>query len=217
MKRFIMGAALIALAGAAGMPVAQAKQIDFTGPLVEVEDDDGTGRYSGREKGDVFFGNIDDTTFAGSISDGAVVTSFDCCDAAASGFNLSNDAMLEDDRLDLLNQLLGTSTFGAGSIFDIVDIEGDTFIDNDNRIEVGLSYILPQDTFASDNPTDTSFDAARAFVTLYFIVEDPYNDGDIIYSAIGQVTAVPWPASVWLMALGVPIVASFARRKTGTR
>ena len=215
MKRQLTEVLFVALVGITVVSTAQAARVDFAGPLVAVEEDDGSGRYTGRRDGDVFVGHIDDQTFEGAISDGVTVTTFGCCIAAGS-FEISNDVVLDFAAAGFLNQLSGSNAFSFGSVIDLVDIEGDTDLGGGRRLEVGLSYILPQTTFVSDNPPHQGFDADSALVTLYFVTEDDSRAFGGVYSAIGQVTAVPWPASVWLMGVGLPIVAGFARRQRKT-
>ena len=109
----VTGVALAALIGMSIVPSAEAARVDFAGPLVRVEADDGSGRYAGRGVGDFFFGHIDNQTFEGAISDGVTVTTFGCCINAGS-FEVTNDVLLDFPAAGFLNQVLGSNAFSAG-------------------------------------------------------------------------------------------------------
>lgn len=216
MKHVLTGVALAALTAMSVVPSAQAARVDFAGPLVRVIEDDGSGRYAGRGVGDSFFGHIDDQTFEGAISDGVTMTTFGCCINAGS-FEVTNDVLLDFAAAGFLNQVPGSSGFSAGQVIDLVDIEGDVDLGGGRRIEVGLSYFLPSDTFASAHPPGQSFDVDSALLTLYYVVEDTFGSPKEPYNVVGLVSAVPWPAPVWLMGLGLPVIAGFARRQEQAR
>ena len=195
-------AALLATTIAA--PAVQAKPIEFAGPLRVVEFDSGAGRYSGVPLGTRFSGSIDDTTFAGTISDGVTTTLFDCC-IAAGGFELIDDLTLDADQAALFNQIAGAGRFAEGDVFDLVDIEGDTDAGG-GRIEVGLSFLFSPSTFAGPSDRDR-FDPGRAAAAAFFVFEEDANGLDV-YSGIGPISAVPGPASGWMMAVGLAFVAA---------
>ena len=190
---------------------AQAAVLGFSGPLLVIETDDGTGRYAGASIGDVFFGQIDDGSFAGQISDGATATVFGCC-IAAGGLGLSNDVTVDSEFAALLNGILGANVYSAGDLVDQVDIEGDVIIVGDHRIEVGLSYVLDPSTFADESATNYPFDPAKLVTSLYFVLEQDAGESDI-FSAVGLVSAVPWPDSLWLMSAGLALVFFAIRRR----
>lgn len=216
MKHVFTAAALVTLIAVCTVPSAQAARIDFVGPLVAVDEDDGSGRYAGRNVGDHFAGHIDDQTAVGAISDGTTVTTFGRGISAGS-FTITNDVLLDFAAAGFLNQVSESDTFSFGSVIDLVDIEGDTHVGDGLRIEVGLTFILPPTTFASDTPLRQSFDADSALVTLFYVTEDDSRGIGDIYSATGRVTAVPLPASIWLVGLGLSIVASFTRHQQKRR
>ncbi|MCB1907357.1 MAG: hypothetical protein KDH15_08300 [Rhodocyclaceae bacterium] len=197
------------LASSVAVPGAEAAGIAFSGPLQIVEFDNGGGRYSGVPLGTLFSGMIDDTSFAGSISDGRTTTVFDCC-IAAGGFELTNDLVLDADQAALFNQLAGAGRFAAGEVVDLVDIEGDTGAGG-GRIEVGLSFVFSPTTFAG--PSDTAlFDPGKASAAAFFVFEEDAS-GLAVYSGIGPISAVPGPDSAWLMSIGMAVVAAGVVRR----
>ncbi|MGI9285452.1 MAG: VPLPA-CTERM sorting domain-containing protein [Pseudomonadales bacterium] len=210
---------------------ANAVVIDFQGSPDIIEVDSGGAVYSGAT---FFSGSIDvqpDGTFTdGVITDGTTSTAFSCpmftdpdtCGIAA-GSSFSNNVVLDQDSASLLNTLLGTSNFSAGDTVDGVNIEGDANTGNGTRIEAGLSYIFPSDTFADGLSTFADifplFDPDDATVALFFILEDDDNlpdDDDDIYSAFGLLDSpptpeVPLPAAAWLF--GSALLGLIAARK----
>ena len=167
--------------------------IDFSGQLDIIDVDDG-GIYSGATTSTNFSGNIDDGTANGEISDGSTVTPFGCC-IAAGGFSITNNELLNADDAALLNTITGTSTFSAGDIIDIVDIEGDAVTAGGGRIEVGLNYILDGSAFANTDPGNYPFNPEDLILTLFFIVEEDVG-GVTIFDAVGQADTVPAPADL---------------------
>ncbi|MGI9343619.1 MAG: VPLPA-CTERM sorting domain-containing protein [Gammaproteobacteria bacterium] len=199
----VLSAVLLGVGLLAGS--AHAATINFDGPLVLIETNDPAARYSGTSLGSLFTGNIDDTTFAGSITGDGITTDFTCCIDAGPNPSFDDDVELLGGDADFLNSLAGKTVFTSGDIVDIVDIEGDVIIGNGNRIEVGLSYILASsaDTYP--------FDPAKRLLTLYFIVEE-LPDGSEIYNVLGRDYVIPLPASVWLFGSAIGLLG-FARRR----
>jgi len=185
--------------------------INFSGQLDVIDLDDG-GVYSGTPLGTTFFGSIDDVTSSGKISDGTTLTSFNCC-IAAGGLTVSNNFALDADEAALLNALTGSQRYSAGDILDGVNIEGDiaTSTETDGRIEIGLSYLFDADTFNNENPDNYPFDPNDVQVALFFIYEEDSGEG--IYSAVGELNAVPLPPSVWLFGVGIVSLIGVAKRK----
>lgn len=184
--------------------------INFSGQL-DVIDDAGGAVYSGVTTSTNFFGNIDDGTANGSISDGTTATSFGCC-IAAGGFSITNDDLLDADGADFLNSIAGASIFSAGDLIDSVGIEGDIVTAGGGRIEVGLSYILVGNAFTSTDSSNYPFDPNDLLLALFFIVEED-SGGNIIFDAVGQLNPVPIPAAVWLFGSGLLGLIGVARRK----
>ncbi|MCB1914907.1 MAG: hypothetical protein KDG52_04205 [Rhodocyclaceae bacterium] len=212
MKTRIAAAATALLTMGTVTPIADAAGIVFSGPLQVIEFDTGAGRYSGVALGTLFSGFIDDTSFAGSISDGLTRTDFDCC-IAAGGLELHDDLLLDAGQAALFNLLAGAGRFAEGDLIDLVDIEGDTDT-GAGRIEVGLSFVFAPTTFSG--PSDVSmFDPGKASAAAFFLFEESAVGADI-YSGIGPISAVPWPPSAWLMGVGLAIVAAgTGRRRSG--
>lgn len=186
--------------------------INFSGTLDIVELDLGGGVYSGTPIGTMFNGYIDDVTANGVITDGTKLTSFGCC-IAAGGLDVTNDFVIDADYAMYFNQLSNSSSFSAGDIFDIVDIEGDESVSGGGRIEVGLSYILDKNAFSDESLSNYPFDPSDVLLALFFIAEEN-SSGDDIYSAVGQINAVPLPATIWLFGAGILGLLRYARAST---
>ena len=197
MKTFRRALALLALFLSFA---AQAAVIDFSGPLRIIETDEGGAIYSGVPIGTQFSGSIDDVTANGSITGAGITTNFGCC-IAAGGLEFTNNVVLDGLSATLLNTLSGTTDFAPGQIYDLADLEGDTLVLPDGRIEVGLSFLFPEDTYANDDPGNI-LDPTAALLTVFFIVEEASGE---IYSSIGlAVVPIPVPGALWLFgsALG---------------
>ena len=173
--------------------IAEAADIEFTGQLDVIQEDNGSAIYSGFTVGTEFVGSIDDSTFDGFITDvaGTEFTEFGCC-IAAGGLSVTNDEIIDADTAELLNSLAGTS-FTAGDTFDLIDIEGDAATSGGGRIEVGLSFVLDTLAVASDSPDGYPPSPDDVLVTLFFITESD-SQGEEIYSALG-VLDDPYPMS----------------------
>ena len=172
---------------------AQATIIDFSGQPDVINVDNG-GIYSGSTTSTNFFGNIDDVTANGSISDGITETQFGCC-IAAGGFSITNNEVLDADSAALLNSIIGSPTFTAGDIVDIVDIEGDAATAAAGRIEVGLNYILDSSAFNDTDPGNYPFNPDDLILSLFFIIEED-SIGNTIFDAVGQADTVPATADI---------------------
>ncbi|MBT8145388.1 MAG: hypothetical protein KJN90_00965, partial [Gammaproteobacteria bacterium] len=167
---------------------SNAQPIDFSGKLDLIVEDSGSGVYSGVPLGTLFTGSISPLTGGGEISDGNKSTTFSCC-IAAGGLSIDNDESLDAETASLLNSLTGSSSFSAGQILDLVDIEGDVATAGGGRIEIGLSYILSSDAFDDNSLGNYPFDPSKVLLSVFFIVEED-DDGEDIYSAIGQLLEV---------------------------
>lgn len=191
---------------------ANSTTINFSGQFDVIQVDTGTGIYSGNPIGTNFSGFIDDVTFNGEISNGTgVTTPFSCC-IAAGGLALTNNIELDNESVLLLNSVAGSSMFTVGDMIDLVDIEGDESTLGGGRIEVGLSYILDASAFNDENLDNYPFDHNDLQLALFFILEENGN-GDAIYSALGQINAVPLPASVWLFGSGIALFVGLIKHK----
>ena len=188
--------------------VAQAATINFSGPLRIIETDEGGAIYSGVPVGTRFSGSIDDVTANGSITGAGITTSFGCC-IAAGGLEFTDDLTLDASFAALLNSLSGSTDFAAGQLYDLADLEGDSEVAPDGRIEVGLSFLFPADTYDNDDPTNV-LDPAAALLTAFFIFEEA---GDDIYSGIG-LAVVPLPGALWLLCSALGYLA-WRRRQAG--
>lgn len=205
---------------------ANAVIINFQGNVDFVEVDSGGAVYSGDGVGAFFSGSIDvqpDGTFTnGVISNGVTTTTYSCCGLAAES-DFSNNAVLDQDDANVINGILGAPVFQAGDQVDSVNIEGDTNTGNGTRLEAGLSYLFPADTFADGLSSFADifpiFDPDQATAALFFILEDDDSllDGDEdIYSAFGLLDVpptpqVPLPAAAWLF--GSALLGLVAARK----
>jgi hypothetical protein len=186
-----------------------AANIGFNGQLGFIEVDSGSGVYSGVLLGTNFFGEIDDVSFNGFISDGSTPTPFGCC-IAAGGLEITDNEVLDAGGAIFLNSLLGNAQYSAGDVVDIVNIEGDELTVGGGRIEVGLSYVLDPNAFASEDPSNYPFNPSDLDVALFFILEENAGGTDI-YSAGGLVSAVPLPAAVWLLGSGLITLLSLPK------
>jgi len=159
---------------------------NFTGNLDVVMVDEGTGIYSGTPLGTDFSGVINAYTANGSISNGTTTTYFSCC-IAAGGLSVTNNEVLDEDTVSVLNTLAGSNLFNVGEQVDIINIEGDTTTSGSGRIEIGLSYIFSADTFIDESLDNYPFDPNDVLISLFFIAEHDSLDNDV-YSAVGQLT-----------------------------
>lgn len=216
---------------AAGLTMnANAMTIDFQGNLDVIEDDSGGAIYSGVPIGTVFTGTITDLQSDGSfasglISGGGTATSFNCVQPIGTTINddgeiepqcgggsdagpgVSNNVVIDDEGAALLNSILGPMTFSPGDEIDSINIEGDADTSSGGRIEAGLTYIFPAETFASGLSTFEEvfpfFNPDDATVALFFILEENATRDEDIYRVLGQLDAaptpeVPLPAAAWL-------------------
>lgn len=158
--------------------------ISFDGQLDYIEYDHG-GAYSEVSIGTEFFGGIDDANGSGFITDGVNVTSFDS-QIAAGGLIITNDMMLSTEDADFLNTIAGSQGYTAGDIVDAVNIEGDATTVGGGRIEVGLTYILPHNSFDDNDLSNYPVNIDDVELALFFIYEED-NRGNDIYSAGGRI------------------------------
>ncbi len=186
----------------------QAAPISFGGPIVLIDVDEVGAIYSGLPVGTQFTGDIDDSTANGSITANGVTTNFGCCDAAG-GLEFTNDFVIDGEMADALNLLSGTSTYSAGQIFDFADLEGDAATAGLGRIEVGLNFLFPSDTYADDSSSNVLDPSEAEFISFFVFEED--STGEDIYSVVGPAT-VPIPGAVWLLASSLGLLAFIRRR-----
>lgn len=162
-----------------------AADINFTGQLDVVLEDNGSAAYSGFPVGTDFVGSIDDVTFNGYISDavGTTNTNFGCC-IAAGGLDVINDEVLDAETAALINSIAGTNLV-AGDLIDSIDIEGDAATAGGGRIEVGLSFILDPLAFDDADPGNYPHRPEDVMLAVFFIAEFDSQDEEI-YSGIGE-------------------------------
>ena len=170
---------------------ANADTIKFSGMIDVIEFDAGAGVYSDTPLNATFSGFLDDDTFSGQISDGKKLTSCSCC-IAAGGLSIANDFSLDADTAKSLNEVTGTQIFAAEDVFDLVNIECDAATTSGGRIEFGLSFLFDAKTFDNENPDNYPFDSNDVLLKLFFIYEENQN-GDDVYSALGELDAVHFP------------------------
>lgn len=193
---------------------ASAALINFSGQLGVIDVNTGAGVYAATPPETIFSGFIDDASASGAISDGTTLTSFSCL-IAAGGLTVSDNFELEAEEAALLNALTGFSLYSAGDILDGINIEGDAATTSGGRIEIGLSYLFDADTFNSEDLGNYPFDPDDVQLALFFIYEED-ADGEAVYSAAGQLNAVPLPSAVWLLGVGIMSLLGVARRKIVT-
>ena len=169
-----------------GSSDTHASDIDFSGKLDSIQMDEGGGVYSGVPIGTDFVGRIDDNGAGGFISDGTTRTSFSCC-ISASTLSVSNDMAITLEEATFLNEVYGSQRYSAGDIIDSVNIEGDENTAAGGRIEIGVSYILPANTFNNSDLGNYPVNQNDIELALFFIFEEN-SSGQDIYSAGGKIT-----------------------------
>ena len=196
----------------------QAATVNFSGFLDLIDRDAGGAVYSSVPLGTAFTGFIVDSPISGSITAmlppagpaGDITTAFGCCIAASSAPVLSNNTVLDLTTAGILNAVTSPGTFNAGDVFDLVDIEGDALTAGNGRIEIGLSYLLDQNTFTGSSVPTFPLDPNDVVLALFFIIEEA-SDGTEIYNALGVLQPVPVPAAFWLFGSGLLGLAGVAR------
>lgn len=166
----------------------------FSGKLDYIEYDNGGGFYSGVAIGTDFTGNIDFNLedcqppecviSIGFLSDGTTDTSFGCC-ISSRGLSVINDHVLNEDIAANLNEVVGSSKYVAGDIFDDVYISVDKITSAGGRIEIGLYYLLDSSAFSNGEISNYPFDLAFVEESLFFILEEN-SSGQEIYSGSGK-------------------------------
>lgn len=204
---------------------ASALQVDWTGTVLDVEVDDGTGTFTGTGVSDGFSGFFvyDDTCNAGcsiltepdeanyefSLGDlfGAFVTDGG---ASAGGFNASvniqNDHLLDVEEAALASALLGTTVLPNTpvDVFTLAAATNDAVFDvNDELFDGGIIEVV-LGSFDTTLFDDTSFrsqppDLADIDFAFFFISEA--DTGATVYEVIGSVDSiVPEPGASLLLA-----------------
>ncbi len=187
-----------------------AATINFSGTL-DIVSDAGGAIYSAVPLGTTLSGSIDDVTGDVEITDGTTPTTIVCC-STPGVLTVTNDMMLSADDAALFNMFLGVPMFNAGDLVDGIDLEGDAPTATGGRIEVGLSYLFASDTFSDTGPGNYPFDPTKVLLSLFFIIEENSGGGEI-YSSLGQLTAVPLPASLWLFGVSIAALVRLSRRR----
>ena len=199
---------------------AQAVTVNFSGFLDLIDRDDGGAVFSGVPLGTAFTGFIVDSPISGSITAmlppagpaGDITAAFGCCIAADPAPVLSNNTALDSTTAGILNAVTGTGNFSVGDIFDFVDIEGDAMTAGNGRIEIGLSYLLDQNTYSGSSVPTFPLDPNDIVLALFFIIEED-SGGTEIYNALGVLQPVPVPAAFWLFGSGLLALGGMARRR----
>ncbi|MEH6814798.1 MAG: hypothetical protein V7677_19865 [Motiliproteus sp.] len=177
-----------------------ANTINFSGQLDFIDLDAGGALYSGLPLGTNFLGAIDDVSFSGFISDGATNTSFGCC-IFAGGLEVSNNEILDTSEASIINSFLGP-IFSAGDEVDGINIEGDAVTAGGGRIEIGLSFLFDPSTFSDNSLSNYPPNPSDILLALFFITELDDQENDI-YSAVGELNAIPIPSTVVLFGIGL--------------
>jgi hypothetical protein len=189
-----------------------AASIAFSGNLDHVAVDSGAATFSAVALGTAFNGTINDVTTSGQITGGGVTVNFGCC-IAAGGLSITNNRVLPAEEANVLNVLAGSPQFSAGQVVDIIDIEGDVATASNGRIEVGISYLFAQNTFADQSPSNYPFDPAVVQMALFFVLEQDAGANDI-YHGLGRITTppIPEPEIYAMLLLGLAAVGLATRR-----
>jgi hypothetical protein len=191
---------------------AQAVTVNFSGFLDLIDTDAGGAVYSGVPLGTAFTGFIVDSPISGEITGGGITTPFTCCIAADPAPVLTNNWMLTAADAGLLNAVTNSGMFAMDQVYDLVDIEGDAQTASGGRIEIGLSYLLDQNTYTGSSVPMFPLDPNDIVLALFFIIEED-SSGTEIYNALGVVQPVPVPAAFWLFGSGLLALGGMARRR----
>ena len=203
------------LAGCVMTLQVQAATINFNGSLTLIDRESPGAVYYNLPLGTAFSGFIVDSPISGEITGGGITTAFGCCIAADPAPVFTNNWVLTATDAGLLNAVTSPGMFNAGEVYDLVDIEGDAATAGGGRIEIGLSYLLDQNTFTGSTQTTLPPDPNDVVLGLFFIVEEdsPANGGGEIYNVLGVLQPVPVPAAFWLFGSGLLGLAGMARRR----
>ncbi len=163
-----------------GLPVSTPK-LNFQGQLAIVEEDNGSGIYSGVPIGSPFSIEMDLVTSNGFISDGTTATAI---------FNngevvdVDNDVVLDASAAALINSLAGTSLV-AGDLIDVIEmIDGEALTSGGGRIKIDVGYLL--DSLAFENSDDSYYPPnPDDILVTFFGIQEEDAQGEEIYLAFG--------------------------------
>ncbi|WP_455201031.1 hypothetical protein [Kaarinaea lacus] len=213
--------------------VAHAANLSFSGTIASIEIDTGTGAYTGTQVGDSFTGNItvgnsaSDATASGvSLMDGGIPVAYEYefsgtpygitltngvvnTSSSFSGVEIDNNAPLEVDDINLLNNLFGANLtvadrLDAWAVFGHTD--GAVIDMNDNLIdgiEFGFIFLLENTHYNGLDYQAAPPPLTEVAYPVFYIAE---NDaaGSTIFFAIGVLDSVTQiqgsvsSVSVWL-------------------
>ncbi len=162
-----------------------AETFSYTGQIDTIIIDNGQSFFSGAVVGDDFQGGINVETAEGTLFFSANPEYFfnlDCCDSAG-GVETTNDLILDEATAALYNQLLEDSQFSEGDVVDVLHVEADTVVNNDTRIEAGVTFVLFDD--AIEEGQTYTFSEEDLNLSIAFVVEE--SMGAEIFSVYGLV------------------------------
>ena len=217
---------LIALALALSIAgPAAALQVDWSGTVLSVEADDGTGTFAGTGVGAGFFGSFvygdtcgvgcsiqtepDEANYEFSLGSlfGAFVTDGG---SSAGGFsasvNIQNDHLLDDDEAALASALLGTTVppNTPVDVFTLAASTDDTVFDvNDELFDGGIVEVVlgSFDTTLFDDTSFRSQPPSLAEIDFAFFFLSEADTGATVYEVVGSVdSVVPEPGASLLLA-----------------
>ena len=158
-------------------------KVNFHGQLSIIHEDNGGAVYSGVPVGTDFSLEFDLVTGLSAISDGTTVTPFIANFEDGSFFEVTNDFIVDADDAALVNSIAGTS-FVAGDLVDLIELEGQGLTSGGGIIEVVVSYVLDPLAFDDESPDNYPPDPDDILVTIFFI-EEGDGQGVEIYKAHG--------------------------------
>jgi len=213
----------------------------FTGALVRIDTDSGTGTYSGAGVGDVFFGgfsyglNAGEATFiwtepheanyefVGGAFSGVLSNGITPVYGPLAWVNIQDDMPLTADEAALVGALLGT-TVTAGTPVDVWAVGSRTagaYYDVNNQFFNGVSFEMGLLSFNTGLYGTADFQAVPpplgAVDLAIFMIEEADALGNTLFSAIGTLSTasyqvVPVPAAVWLLGSGLLGLIAVGRR-----
>lgn len=146
---------------------AFSEPMNFSGPLIIIQEDKGGAIYSGVPIGTEFFLEFDLVTGLSSISDGTTVT----LGAAFEVFiEDTNNEILDAFGAALVNSLAGTSLV-PGDIVDTIRIEASNFTFGGGQINFWVTYILDPLAFNNESPSNYPPDPSDILATVFDIEE----------------------------------------------
>jgi len=152
--------------------VAGADIFGFVGQIDTVTVDNGESVFSGTVMGDDIRGGMNYETAVGTIvkiGSSFPILNVNCCNSAG-GVTTTDNVVLNEAAAELYNQLLGTSQFSNGDIVDILHAEGDNVTPTDTRVELGVTFVLFEDSIDDGKPYDFREDDLQ--FSIAFVLEE---------------------------------------------